>query len=80
MRASKRRIADAVKASHTSATEVFGIGPVGAAIALGQTRQVSRFAGRDHFAAYNGTAPIEVGSGEHQPSRGLRGAGCARIA
>jgi transposase len=69
MRASKRRIADAVGASRTSTTDIFGIGPVGAAIALGQTRQVSRFAGRDHFAAYNGTAPIEVGSGEHHVHR-----------
>ena len=69
MRASKRRIADAVKASGTTTTDVFGIGPVGAAIAVGQTRDVSRFANRDRFAAYNGTAPIEVGSGEHHVHR-----------
>ena len=50
-------------------TEVFGFGPVGAAIAVGQTRDVSRFANRDHFAAYNGTAPIEVGSGDHHVHR-----------
>jgi transposase len=30
---------------------------------------VSRFADRDHFAAYNGTAPIEVGSGGHSVHR-----------
>ena len=69
MRASKRRISDAVKASGTTTTEVFGIGPVGAAIAVGQTRDVSRFANRDRFAAYNGTAPIEVGSGGHHVHR-----------
>jgi transposase len=69
MRASKRRISDAVKASRTSTTDIFGIGPVGAAIAIGQTRDVRRFADRDHFAAYNGTAPIEVGSGEHHVHR-----------
>jgi transposase len=69
MRVSKRRIADAVKASRTSTTDIFGIGPVGAAIAIGQTRAVSRFADRDHFAAYNGTAPIEVGSGGHSVHR-----------
>jgi transposase len=69
MRASKRRISDAVKASGTTTTEVFGIGPVGAAIAVGQTRDVSRFADRDRFAAYNGTAPIEVGSGGHPVHR-----------
>jgi transposase len=32
MRASKRRLADAVRASRTTVTEVFGFGPVGAAI------------------------------------------------
>jgi transposase len=69
MRASKRRLADAVRASRTTVTEVFGFGPVGAAIAIGQTRDVSRFADRDHFAAYNGTAPIEVGSGGHSVHR-----------
>jgi transposase len=30
---------------------------------IGAVRNVSRFPDRDHFAAYNGTAPIEVSSG-----------------
>jgi hypothetical protein len=30
---------------------------------IGDAADVSRFASRDHFAAYNGTAPIEVSSG-----------------
>jgi transposase len=30
---------------------------------IGDVRDVSRFASRDRFAAYNGTAPIEVSSG-----------------
>ena len=62
MRASKRRLADAIQASGTTVTEVFGFGPVGAAIAIGGTRNVGRFANRDQYAAYNGTAPIEVSS------------------
>ena len=69
MRASKRRLSDAVRASRSTVTDVFGFGPVGAAIAIGQTRDVTRFADRDHFAAYNGTAPIEVGSGGHSVHR-----------
>ena len=69
-----RRMADAVAASGTSVTELFGFGPVGAAIAVGYTRDVARFAGRDRFAAYNGTAPIEVSSGERTVHRlSLRG-------
>jgi transposase len=63
MRASKRRLAEAVRASGTTVTEVFGFGPVGTAIAIGGTRNIGRFASRDQFAAYNGTAPIEMSSG-----------------
>ena len=60
---SKQRIKVAVQASGTSLTEVFGIGPVIASALLGYTGDVSRFASRDQFAAYNGTAPVEVSSG-----------------
>jgi transposase len=63
IRALHQRMDDAVKASQTTVSELFGFGPVGSAIALGYTRDVRRFATRDRFAAYNGTAPIEVSSG-----------------
>jgi len=33
---------------------------------IGAVRDVSRFPDRDHFAAYNGTAPIEVSSGDRK--------------
>jgi transposase len=58
-----QRMDDAVKASQTTVSELFGFGPVTSAIAIGYTRDVRRFATRDRFAAYNGTAPIEVSSG-----------------
>jgi len=58
-----QRMDDAVKASGSSVTELFGFGPVGASIAIGYTRDIARFSNRDRFAAYNGTAPIEVSSG-----------------
>jgi transposase len=63
MRDTKKRIAAAVSASRTTTTELFGIGPIVAAIVIGDVRDVARFATRDSFAAYNGTAPIEVSSG-----------------
>jgi transposase len=44
-------------------TGIFGAGPVVAATVIGAVRDVARFPDRDHFAAYNGTAPIEVSSG-----------------
>jgi transposase len=66
MRDARKKLATAVAASGTTLTEVFGVGPVVAATVIGEIRHVSRFASRDHFAAYNGTAPIEVSSGRRK--------------
>jgi transposase len=63
LRDAKQRITTAVKASKTTLTELFGVGPIIAAIVIGDVGDVSRFPSGDHFAAYNGTAPIEVSSG-----------------
>ena len=63
LRETRKKLTVAVRASGTSLTGLFGVGPVIAASVIGGTRDVSRFPGRDHFAAYNGTAPIEVSSG-----------------
>jgi hypothetical protein len=45
------------------------VGPVIAAAVIGDVRHVSRFPDRDHFAAYDGTAPIEVSSGGRKACR-----------
>ena len=58
-----------VAAAGTSLTGLFGVGPVIAAAVIGDVRDVYRFPGRDHFAAYNGTAPIEVSSGRRKVCR-----------
>ncbi|MCB0979851.1 MAG: transposase [Acidimicrobiaceae bacterium] len=63
-KASERRIRDAVAASGTTLTEIFGIGDVLAATLIGHTGDISRFANDDKFAAYNGTAPVERSSGD----------------
>jgi transposase len=73
-REARTKLAAAVKASGTSLTEVFGVGPVIAATVIGDVVLVARFPSRDHFAAYNGTAPVEVSSGERKIYRlSLRG-------
>jgi transposase len=70
----KKKLATAVKTSGTSLTEVFGAGPVIAATVIGDVVTVARFPTRDHFAACNGTAPVEVSSGEKKIYRlSLRG-------
>jgi hypothetical protein len=60
---SRKRLAVAVRASRTTLTGIFGVGPVIAATVLDDAADVSRLASRDHFAACNGTAPVEVSCG-----------------
>jgi transposase len=72
LRETRKKLAAAIRACGSTVTEVFGVGPVVAATVIGDVRDVSRFASRDRFAAYNGTAPIEVSSGNrvvHRLSR-----------
>jgi hypothetical protein len=68
-REARTKLAAAVKASGTSLTEVFGAGPVVAATVIGDVVTVARFPTRDHFAAYNGTAPAGVSCGEKKTCR-----------
>ena len=69
IRETRKRLAVAVQAAGTSLTGLFGVGPVIAAAVIGDVRDVSRLPSRDHFAGYNGTAPIEVSSGPHKVYR-----------
>ena len=63
LKAMKRRITDALVASKTMLTELFGVGPIVACLVVGYSGDVSRFASRHDYAAYNGTAPVEMSSG-----------------
>src|SRR5690348_6269958 len=69
IRETRKKLAAAIAASGTSLTGLFGVGPVIAAAVIGDVRDVSRFPGRDNFAAYNGTAPVEVSSGQRKIHR-----------
>jgi transposase len=60
---SKKRLAQVVAASGTTTINIFGVGPLVAATVVGITGDIARFPTRDRFAAFNGTAPIEVSSG-----------------
>jgi transposase len=74
LRDTRKKLAAAVRASGTSLTQVFGVGPVIAGTVIGDVGDVARFPGRDHFASYNGTAPVEVSSGNRKIHRlSLRG-------
>lgn len=65
-------IAALVTASGTTLTSLYGIGPVIAGRILAETGDIARFTSKDKFASYNGTAPIDVSSGDqvrHRLSR-----------
>jgi len=64
-----KKLTAAVQAAGTTLTEIFGVGPVIAATVIGEVAGISRFAGQDGFAACNGTAPIEVSSGNRTVRR-----------
>jgi transposase len=69
LRETRKKPGTAVRDSGTSLTGLFGVGPVTAAAVIGEVRDASRFKDRDRFAAYNGTAPIEVSSGGRKVHR-----------
>ena len=58
-----------MEASKSSLTDIYGVGPVVAALILGHTGDVRRFATRHQFASYNGSAPIEASSGPKRRHR-----------
>lgn len=59
----KARTKVAVAASGSSVISVHGVGPIVAATLIGHAGDITRFPSADHFASYNGTAPIEASSG-----------------
>jgi transposase len=63
MRDSRARITAAVSASGTTLTEIFGVGPIVAAMLIGYSGDPLRFTTASRYAAYTGTAPIEFSSG-----------------
>jgi len=60
----ERRLHEALEAHGSTLTGIFGIGDIGAATILAIVGDVGRFPTAGHFAAYNGTAPIEASSGD----------------
>jgi transposase len=59
----RARTVTAVTASKTTVIDVYGVGPIGAAIIVGHSGDARRFPTAGHYARHNGTAPIEASSG-----------------
>ena len=51
-----------MRSTPTGLPKIYGVGPVITALTLGEVGDVARFADRNHFASYNGTAPDDKGS------------------
>ena len=64
-KAADKELRELVEATGTSLLDLHGIGPSGAARLLVEVGDITRFPDRDHFASWNGTAPIDASSGDH---------------
>jgi transposase len=67
-----------VTARGSTLPQLHGIGPSGAARLLADVGDIHRFASRDRFASWNGTAPLDASSGSQSRHR-LSRAGNRRI-
>ncbi|RLK23898.1 transposase [Micromonospora sp. M71_S20] len=55
--------------THSTITEIRGVGHIIAGKILGHVGDVTRFPTADHFASYAGTSPLEASSGERRRHR-----------
>lgn len=78
MKTVRGQISELVDGSGTRLTDLYGIGPVIAGRILAEVETIDRFPSKDHFASYNGTAPIDASSGDQVRHR-LSRAGNRRI-
>ena len=59
-KAAGKRIAEAVKEPKMTVIDVYGVGPLNAALILGEVGDIARFATRDQFASFAATAPYRL--------------------
>jgi transposase len=78
IKAADKQLTELLSETGTGLLDLYGIGPSGAARLLGDIGDINRFPTAGHFASWNGTAPIDASSGDHQRHR-LSRAGNRRI-
>ncbi|WP_300641212.1 IS110 family transposase [Nocardioides sp.] len=64
-KAADKELKELLAATGTSLMDLHGIGPSGAARLLVEVGDITRFPNREHFASWNGTAPIDASSGDN---------------
>ena len=78
MKSLEKELTALVTARGSTLLDLHGIGPSGAARLLADAGDIHRFADRDRFASWNGTAPLDASSGNQERHR-LSRAGNRRI-
>lgn len=78
LKALKTELRQAVQRRGSHLMDLFGMGPAGAARMLADVGDIGRFPTKAHFAAWNGTAPLDASSGQQIRHR-LSRAGNRRI-
>ncbi len=73
IKAANRQLQQLVVDSGSHLMDLYGIGPSSAARLLGDVGDITRFPTRDHFASWNGTAPIDASSGRQRAPPPLPG-------
>jgi len=64
-KAADKELKELLAATSTTLMDLHGIGPSGAARLLVEVGDIARFPNREHFASWNGTAPIDASSGDN---------------
>ncbi|WP_405098199.1 IS110 family transposase [Micromonospora sp. NBC_01412] len=78
IKTAEKDLKELVVARGSTLMDLHGIGPSGAARLLADVGDIRRFADRDRFASWNGTAPLDASSGDQKRHR-LSRAGNRRI-
>lgn len=78
MKSVRAQIEELVHSTGSRLVDLYGVGPVIAGRILAEVETIDRFPSKDHFASYNGTAPIDASSGDQVRHR-LSRAGNRRI-
>ncbi|MBF6332214.1 IS110 family transposase [Nocardia transvalensis] len=69
IKAANKELRQLVTATGSTLMELPGTGPTGAARLLSDVGDIHRFATRDRFASWNGTAPLDASSGDQKRHR-----------
>ncbi len=69
IQALEKAIAQVMPRAGVALTEIVGIGTVGAATIIANTRDIARFPTEGHYGRYCGTAPLDASSGRQEHHR-----------